>query len=231
MNEAITKFVFQGDELDVVRTEDGDVAVPLRRLCGALGVDVENQRKKLKGLPWAVAVMITATGPDGKSYEMLCLHRRSIPLWAATIHASKVHPELREKLTAYQCEAAEVLADHFLGKRGAPSNAVTESAAILQQQAATLRDVPPMLAEMRKQIGLTALVQRCPFARVEGALRKAFRVTGYTHLAVANYGAALALIAPMTDKVFLLGAPPKSGKRQARLLRLVDARQTKLPWQ
>jgi hypothetical protein len=40
----VEKFRFQGDELDVVRTDDADVAVPLR----GLGVDADTQAKQLR---------------------------------------------------------------------------------------------------------------------------------------------------------------------------------------
>jgi hypothetical protein len=117
MSNSIQVFNFQGDVLEVVRQGD-DLFVSLRAVCGALGVDVESQRKKLAGQPWAVTVMITATGPDGKRYEMTGVHLDTLPLWLATISASKVAEEVRPKLVAYQREAARVLADHFLGRRG-----------------------------------------------------------------------------------------------------------------
>jgi hypothetical protein len=117
-SNAITKFNFYGDVLDIVRTEDGDVAVPLRQLCDALGIAFSSQLRKLNNVPWAVVIKKRTTGSNGKTYEMVCLHRRSIPLWGATIHPKKVCPELREKLVRYQKECAEVLGNHFLGKRG-----------------------------------------------------------------------------------------------------------------
>jgi len=116
---AIEKFKFRDDELDVTRTEDGDVAVPLRQLCDAIGVDTEAQRQKLKEAPWATTSIIKAVAEDGKIREIVCLHRRSIPMWSASISPNKVRPEVRDKLIAYQKECADVLADHFLGKRGA----------------------------------------------------------------------------------------------------------------
>jgi hypothetical protein len=39
-----------GDELGVRRTDDGDVAVPLRELCDAVGVELPGQLRKLKAL-------------------------------------------------------------------------------------------------------------------------------------------------------------------------------------
>lgn len=129
----IVRFCFQGDDLDVVRLADGDVGVPLRRLCEALGIDAEGQRQRLNrlrdaGARWAVAFMTQATGPDGKTYEMLVLPRRSIPMWAATVDASRVADDVRPKLIAYQDEAAEVLAEHFLVRGVPPSEKPLDAA-------------------------------------------------------------------------------------------------------
>lgn len=113
----IEKFKFQGDELDVVRTDDGDVAVPLRRLCEVIGVDYSSQLAKLKKADWACVAIITTHDETGRKQEMACVSRRSIPLWAASINVGKVDEAIRAKLVAYQLEAADVLADHFLGPR------------------------------------------------------------------------------------------------------------------
>jgi len=116
---AIEKFRFQGDDLDVVHTDDGDVAVPFRELCDAVGVSFAAQTVKVKPAAWATLSIIEMVAEDGKKHGTLCLHRRSIPMWAASINPGKVRPEVRDKLIAYQRECADVLADHFLGKRGA----------------------------------------------------------------------------------------------------------------
>lgn len=48
----------------------GKPHVSLRHACEAIGIDPESQRRKLRSRSWAVAVQSTATGADGKSYEM-----------------------------------------------------------------------------------------------------------------------------------------------------------------
>lgn len=105
----LVKFNFQGDELDVC-PRDGTVLVSVRRVCEALGVDYPSQFTKLRSNPAATVVLIPMVAADGKEREALCIDLRSMPLNDAT----------RAKLIAYQRECADVLADHFLGKRGAP---------------------------------------------------------------------------------------------------------------
>lgn len=112
---ALVKFKFHGDDLDVVPGA-GEAYVGIRRVCEALGVNFAGQLVKLREDP-AVGVEMISTPTEGGAQTTACINLRSLPLWLATIHPSKVKPEAREKLIAYRREAADVLADHFLGKR------------------------------------------------------------------------------------------------------------------
>jgi len=59
--------------------------------------------------------------------------------WLFSINAGKVRRELRAKLALYQRECADVLADHFVGRRG--DNSATESALVaLQSGMRTITD-------------------------------------------------------------------------------------------
>jgi hypothetical protein len=44
----------------------------------------------------------------------------SLPMWLTSINASKVAPELREKLEVFQCEAKSVLSAWFVGTSDIP---------------------------------------------------------------------------------------------------------------
>lgn len=115
---AIVPFTFNGDTLEVVRLPDGDVGVVLRRLCDIVGVGLSSQLKRLlrmeaAGARWASMVMMTTqVGDQGRS--TVIIPRRSIPMWAATLDASRCAPMARPKLVRYQDEAADVLASAFL---------------------------------------------------------------------------------------------------------------------
>ncbi|WP_434042711.1 phage antirepressor N-terminal domain-containing protein [Sorangium cellulosum] len=115
-DSAIVKFTFHGDVLDVV-PGDGAVRVAIRQVCEGLGVDFSRQLRKLKEDPAATVDIMSTVAEDGRIREVACIDIRSLPLWLATIHPSKVKPEVRAKLVAYKRECAEVLADHFLGRR------------------------------------------------------------------------------------------------------------------
>jgi hypothetical protein len=113
----IIKFDFRGDALEVIEKE-GDHYVVLARLCEPLGVLPKDQWDKLQKAAWADTRIIRATSEGAVSErELRCLSLRSIPMWLGSINSGKVKPELREKLALYQRECADVLADHFLGRR------------------------------------------------------------------------------------------------------------------
>ena len=77
------------------------------------------QRQKLSNrerTPWTVACMTKATGPDGKNYQSFCLDLDSVPMWLATIDASRVAEASRPKRILFQKECVKVLRDHFFPK-------------------------------------------------------------------------------------------------------------------
>lgn len=92
---------------------DGKPMVSLRHACEAIGIDGKNQRVKLQSKSWAVGVLITSTGSDGKSYEMFMIDRRTFTMWLATIDANRVSPEARPIIEAFQAEAADALDAYF----------------------------------------------------------------------------------------------------------------------
>src|SRR3974390_1904697 len=103
---------FHGDELLAVQDERG-VWVPLKRPCEALGLDDSKQAARLKTKAWATTAVMAAVGADGKNREMFCLHIDSLPMWLATVDASRGSDVVREKLERYQVECAAVLRDPF----------------------------------------------------------------------------------------------------------------------
>jgi hypothetical protein len=62
--------------------------IPIRPICEALGIDESAQRRKLQEDDFlsSVTVLSTATGSDGKQYEMVCLPHEFIFGWLFTIN-------------------------------------------------------------------------------------------------------------------------------------------------
>jgi hypothetical protein len=105
-------FHFHGDALDVIK-EGEKLWVSVRRVCEALGLDAKSQRRKLQEKEWATGVMMTSVDPCGRNRELFMVDLDSLPMWLATIEASRVAEHLRPKLVAYQKEAAKALRDYF----------------------------------------------------------------------------------------------------------------------
>ena len=88
---------------------------------------------------------------SGGIQETCCLSIRSVAGWLFTINAGKVKPHLRERLALYQRECAEVLADHFLGRRGAaPVLGAEQIAQLVAEASARAAElaVAPLLARI-----------------------------------------------------------------------------------
>ena len=97
----------------IYTTVDGTY-VALRPVCEALGLDVHSQRHRLQRQSWAVEVIMTSTGADGKAYEMTFIDRRTFTMWLATIDTGRLKNErTRELVRIYQCEAADALDQYF----------------------------------------------------------------------------------------------------------------------
>lgn len=102
--------------VDIVTVEqDGEIFVPIKPICEAIGIDVESQRDKIQAdeILSSTAVLSTAVAADGKEREMFCLPLRYIYGWLFTINPKNVTPDAREAVTRYRRECYDVLYAHF----------------------------------------------------------------------------------------------------------------------
>jgi P22_AR N-terminal domain len=130
VTSAIVKVPFQGDDIDCARVGDV-VRVSVRRLCDLLGLDRNAQQQRLRDedrCPWAVGCVthLTAPGADGKSYRQLFIDLDALPMFLATVDASRVAASVRAKLVAYQRECAKALRDYFVKGAALNPNATLE---------------------------------------------------------------------------------------------------------
>ena len=104
--------------IDIVTVDrNGEIFVPIKPICTAIGIDIDAQRNKLQNDEFfnSVTAIITATGADGKMYDMFCLPLKLVYGWLATINPGKVAPDAREAVSAYRRECYDVLYEHFTG--------------------------------------------------------------------------------------------------------------------
>jgi len=100
--------------IQVVENENGKF-IPIKPICEILGIDHNSQRQKLNDDDFlsSVAVQNTATGSDGKDYEMVCIPYQFIFGWLFTINPKKVKEEAREAVAKYRIECYNALYLHF----------------------------------------------------------------------------------------------------------------------
>lgn len=107
---------FDGDELLAVFLDDG-VAVPVRTICLALGLDLDTQSAKLREHEVLAQGVRLVRVPQGQRVRsVVALLHRFIPFWLATIVPSQVSDEVRPKLVRYQIELVDLLASLYGGE-------------------------------------------------------------------------------------------------------------------
>lgn len=151
-----------GIEIVAVTDETHNFFVPVKPICQALGIDhpAQVQRIKRHHILSSVVVMVTTTGADGKSYDMLSLPLEFIYGWLFTIDTALVAEERRPNIEAYQRECYEALYRHFAGslRRRVEENeaeiaalqAVNEAILQVKEAKANQRKAEDRLAAIRK---------------------------------------------------------------------------------
>lgn len=139
--------------VDIVTVErDGEIFVPIKPICAALGIEAAPQRDKLQNDEFfnSVGTIIVSTGADGKSYDMYALPLKFIYGWLATINPGKVAPEAREAVAVYRRECYDVLYEHFTGSMRRTIETNNAEIALLQQINSAISREKEAKAERRK---------------------------------------------------------------------------------
>ena len=174
VGKSIVHVPFRGDTIDAVQDEQG-VWVGVRRVCDSFGLSSNGQIEKLKNKPWATGKIIVSVAEDGKTRELYCLHLDALPMWLGNIDTGRVKPEVRDKLIAYQKEAARVLRDHFFGRQQPSPQPVdlntvcTVVAMAVQSAMAPFSDIIRELVSMARNSNETTIGSRGA-VQVRGAL-------------------------------------------------------------
>jgi hypothetical protein len=107
---------FYGDTLPAAQLADGSILVPMRPIVDALGLNWPGQFLRIRREPvlheaLTVCIMQTVQGER----EMLALPLKLLPGFLFGLNASRVKPELRDKILRYQRDCYEVLWTAFKG--------------------------------------------------------------------------------------------------------------------
>ena len=109
--------LINGVEIFAEVNENGQVLVPVKPICDAIGVAFERQFSKLKeheilASTVTLRVMVAA---DGKQREMVCLPLEYVYDWIFTINPKNVSAESHDDVLRYQHECYDALYRHFAG--------------------------------------------------------------------------------------------------------------------
>lgn len=115
MSDATTRTIAKINKVDILVIENGEKRVAIKPICQALGIDEDAQRRRLKEDPilGSVTVLSTATGADGKNYEMVTIPFKYVFGWLFRIDSRNVKEEAREAVLKYQMECYDILYRHF----------------------------------------------------------------------------------------------------------------------
>jgi len=110
MNTTVTT-VARVNEVDILIIEGDEKRVAIKPICQALGIDHDAQRKRLNDDPIlsSVTVLSTATGADGKQYEMVTIPFKFVFGWLFRIDSRNVKEESRESVLKYQLHCYNAL--------------------------------------------------------------------------------------------------------------------------
>lgn len=133
-------FITKINGTDIVTVDrDGEVLVPIKPICDALGIEDAAQRVKIQNDDFLASTgsIIESVAADGKTREMFALPLKFIYGWLATINPGKVAPEAREAVSRYRRECYEVLYDYFQRKaRRATEQAQAEATLLAEKLSA-----------------------------------------------------------------------------------------------
>ena len=99
--------------------EQGEVLIPIRPICDALGVNSNGQIEKIKSDPilGATDKLSLSVGPDGRQREMVCLPLQYVFGWLFTINPGNVDEKAKEAVIRYKKECYDALYNHFARAR------------------------------------------------------------------------------------------------------------------
>lgn len=129
---------FAGDELVAAVLEGEGVAVPVRMVCNALGLDPESQSAALREHDvLSQGLRVVRVPIEGRVRSVLALMHTYLAFWLATIQPNTVAAAVRPKLVRYQEELVDVLNVLYGPNLGAAAPEHSEISDAVAQQLAT----------------------------------------------------------------------------------------------
>lgn len=113
---ALSTFDFHGHQAAIVTDDRGHWVFP-KQLSAFMGIDGENQRKRITRNHWSegwTATMAVQLPGDAQTREHFALHQRRLATWLGSITTSNIKdPVTRIEVERHQTEFADALADYL----------------------------------------------------------------------------------------------------------------------
>ena len=109
-------FALDGVSLEFVRTSAGPF-VSIGSISRAFGLDDRAQRRRIESRSWARPRVVAARGRvlGARARRLVCIHADVVPMFLATVDASRVASSVRPRLVDFQARCAVVLREFFYG--------------------------------------------------------------------------------------------------------------------
>lgn len=114
MEKQIIKRI-NGIDIFTVKSDSGEIIVPIKPICIAIGIGFAAQHVKIQNdeiLSSTISLSETVGG-DGKDREMVCLPLRYVFGWLFTINPKNVDPKAKDVVIEYKKQCFDALYDHF----------------------------------------------------------------------------------------------------------------------
>ncbi|TKD46660.1 hypothetical protein FCG41_01585 [Azotobacter chroococcum] len=118
---------FHGQSLTVLTSATGEHLVAMKPICEAIGLDWKSQYNRIQRHPVLSTCMVVTTMQmpgDDQHRELVCLPLDYLNGWLFGVDASRVKPEIRERLVQYQRECFAALAAYWQQSKAVNPRAV-----------------------------------------------------------------------------------------------------------
>ncbi|WP_061289638.1 phage antirepressor N-terminal domain-containing protein [Azotobacter vinelandii] len=114
INSQLGTVSFQGHDLTVITTDSGERFVAMKPVCEAIGLAWNGQYERIKRHEvLKEGIRVIRTPSTSGIQEFVCLPLDYLNGWLFGVDASRVKPEIRERLIQYQRECFGVLAAYW----------------------------------------------------------------------------------------------------------------------
>ena len=125
---------FMGDDLAAAMTAAGAIYVTIPGMCRALGLDTRGQIRRIERSPsLAKGLRVIPLETRGGIQPINCLRVDRVALWLAGVETSRIKPEYRGKIEAYQDELAPIAMQVFMRVMGVQLSTTTAPTVIAAQ--------------------------------------------------------------------------------------------------